>query len=136
LQEKVRSTIQKRDAKGVVRHGAEWLVLWADPNSIKTRSELEEESAARREAAKIEHRLAAAARSLSGDPAMQINFGSLSDQRDRLDVKLEDEGNGAALAALRGRLDTLALVRRFHDPAAHEKNCPFGSEQTRALRFV
>ena len=85
LQEKVRSTIQKRDARGVVRHGAEWLVLWADPNSIKSRSELEEESAARREAAKIEHRLAAAARSLSCDPAMQISCSSLSDRSDRID---------------------------------------------------
>ena len=124
LQEKVRSTIQKRDARGVVRHGAEWLVLWADPNSIKTRSELEEESAARREAAKIEHRLAAAARSLSCDPAMQISFSSLSDRSDRLDEKLDGEGDGAALAALRGRIDTLALVRRFHDPATHEKIAP------------
>ena len=121
LQEKVRSTIQKRDAKGVVRHGAEWLVLWADPNSVKTRSELEEESAARREAAKIEHRLAAAARSLSGDPAMQISFGSLSDRDGRFDGSLDAEGEGAAL---RGRVDTLALVRRFHDPATHERLAP------------
>jgi cobaltochelatase CobT len=124
LPETVRSTIQKRDAKGVVRHGAEWLVLWADPNSIKTRSELEEESAARREAAKIEHRLAAAARSLSGDPALQVSFGSLSDRDDRPDEKLDGEGEEAALAALRGRVDTLALVRRFHDPATHEKLAP------------
>jgi cobaltochelatase CobT len=121
LQEKVRSTIQKRDAKGVVRHGAEWLVLWADPNSVKTRSELEEESAARREAAKTEHRLAAAARSLSGDPAMQISFGSLSDRDGRFDGSLDAEGEGAAL---RGRVDTLALVRRFHDPATHERLAP------------
>jgi cobaltochelatase CobT len=124
LSETVRSTIQKRDAKGVVRHGAEWLVLWADPNSIKTRSELEKESAARREAAKIEHRLAAAARSLSGDPAMQISFGSLVDRNVRPDGQLDGEGEEAALAALRGRVDTLALVRRFHDPATHEQIAP------------
>jgi cobaltochelatase CobT len=121
LPETVRSTIQKRDAKGIVRHGAEWLVLWADPNSVKTRSELEEESAARREAAKIEHRLAAAARSLSGDPAMQISFGSLSDRDGRFDGSLDAEEEGAAL---RGRVDTLALVRRFHDPATHERLAP------------
>ena len=48
VQEKVRSTIQKRDSKGVVRHGAEWLVIWSDPDSIKSRAECDEESAARR----------------------------------------------------------------------------------------
>src|SRR6476659_7043408 len=74
LQEKVRSTIQKRDAKGVVRHGAEWLLLWADPDSMKSGAELQQELAQRNEALKIEQRLAAAARSLSGDPAMQIDF--------------------------------------------------------------
>jgi cobaltochelatase CobT len=84
VQEKVRSTIQKRDAKGVVRHGAEWLLLWADPDSMKSRAELQQEVAQRNEALKIERRLAAAARSLSGDPAMQIDFTQLSDREGRL----------------------------------------------------
>jgi cobaltochelatase CobT len=129
VQEKVRSTIQKRDAKGVVRHGAEWLVIWSDPDSIKTRAERDEESAARRQAMAAERRLAATARSLSGDPAMQVNFGAGSDHDDG---PLGREGNGDSLAALRGRVDALALVRRFHDPAKHEGTAPSDASE-RAL---
>ena len=124
MQEKVRSTIQKRDAKGVVRHGAEWLLLWADPDSMKSRAELQQEVAQRNEALKIERRLAAAARSLSGDPAMQIDFTQLSDREDRLRATVETFKDEAALAALRGRVDTLALVRRFHDSVTHERLAP------------
>lgn len=121
MQEKIRSTIQKRDAKGVVRHGAEWLVIWSDPDSIKSRAERDEESAARLEAMAMERRLAAAARSVSGDPAMQVNFGAFLD-RDYGSLGLESEDE--TLAALRGRLDALALVRRFHDRAQHEGIAP------------
>ena len=121
MQEKIRSTIQKRDAKGVVRHGAEWLVIWSDPDSIKSRAERDEESAARLVAMAMERRLAAAARSVSGDPAMQVNFGAFLD-RDDGPPGLESDDD--TLAALRGRLDALALVRRFHDRAQHEGTAP------------
>jgi cobaltochelatase CobT len=121
VQEKIRSTIQKRDARGVVRHGAEWLVIWSDPDSIKSRAERDEESAARLEAMAMERRLAAAARSVSGDPAMQVNFGAFLDRDDEPpSLKSDDD----ALAALRGRLDALALVRRFHDRGRHKGTAP------------
>ena len=74
MAETVRSTIQKRDAKGTIRHGGEWLALWSDPDSMKTPAELRRDAAERNAALQVEHRLAAAARSLSGDPDMQISF--------------------------------------------------------------
>jgi len=129
VQEKIRSTTQRRDAKGVVRHGAEWLVIWSDPDSVKSHAERDEESAARREGKAVERRLAAAARSVSGDPAMQVNFAAFSESDNRPPGR---EGNGDTLAALRGRLDALALVRRFHDRAQHEGTAPSDSSE-RAL---
>ena len=81
MAEAVRSTIQKRDAKGTIRHGGEWLALWSDPDSMKTPAELRREAAERNAALQVEHRLAAAARSLSGDPDMQISFLSAAATR-------------------------------------------------------
>ena len=69
--ETVRSTIQKRDAHGVIRHGAEWLTLWSDPDSLKTEFERRSAAAVLRERTAIEHRMASAARSLSGNPKLQ-----------------------------------------------------------------
>ena len=70
----VRSTIQKRDAKGVIRHGGEWLTLWSDPDSMKSGAELKREAAEHGAALKLEQQLGAAARAVSADPNMQISF--------------------------------------------------------------
>jgi len=89
--EKVRSTIQKRDAKGVIRHGAEWLAIWSDPESLRSEAE-------KRATRETQRCLAAAARSISGDPTFQVAIEA---------------------GARRGDIDSRALVRRFHSAEHH-----------------
>jgi len=98
LAEKIRSTIQKRDAKGVIRHGAEWLAIWADPESLRSAAE-------KRAARETERCLAAAARAISGDPALQMHIPP----------------GAQSVASQRGEIDSRALVRRFHSTAKHAR---------------
>ncbi len=110
----VRSTIQKRDAKGVIRHGAEWLALWSDPESMKTGAEKQRESAGLLARLELEKRLSAAGRSVAADPDLSVS----------LDSALDAEFASCNIPALRGQVDSAALRRRFHDPALHEKLAP------------
>lgn len=112
MSEKVRSTIQKRDEKGVIRHGAEWLTLWSDPESLKTDAERRAEGGARRSRLEAERRLAAAARSISGDPGLEVRFHQ------------SPPGESDSLSSLRGEIDSYALIRRFHSPEVQEQFAP------------
>jgi cobaltochelatase CobT len=125
LSESVRSTIQKRDAKGAIRHGGEWLALWSDPDSMKTRAELRQEAAARSAALTVEHQLAAAARSLAGDPWMQIAFGASGEAGGAM-FAAESVGSSdeEVLSARRGEIDAYALTRRFHQTGLHRSLAP------------
>jgi len=123
----VRSTILKRDAKGVVRHGAEWLALWADPDTMKSAKEREEERQAQKDRATLARQLSAAARSLSGDPFLELDHRA-ADQNLRFAL---EELTPANLAALRGRIDSGALFRRFHDPSIHAALAPGRPEERR-----
>ncbi len=105
---RVRSTIQKRDAQGVIRHGAEWLALWSDPESMKSNAQTLLERVESRARSRLNDSLGAAARALSADPGLVVEAG------------LE----GADVRALRGRTDSIALRRRFHDPELHARLAP------------
>jgi cobaltochelatase CobT len=119
----VRSTIQKRDAKGVIRHGGEWLTLWSDPDSMKSGAELKREAAERGAALRLEQRLGAAARAVSANPDMQINFaGSGAGAFETL--SRAEATDAEALSALRGEIDSYALVRRYHDASVHRNMAP------------
>ena len=107
MAEKVRSTIQKRDDKGVIRHGAEWLTLWSDPDSVKTDAEKRSDSDARRAKLDVERHLAAAARSIARDPALKV-----------------PRGESQSLPSLRGEIDSYALVQRFHSSEVHAQFAP------------
>ena len=134
MSEYVRSTIQKRDAKGAIRHGGEWLTLWSDPDSLKTRVELQQEAAERSAVLAVEHQLAAAARSLAGDPEMQIAFGASDEKGTAVFKTLPAAALGDdALSALRGQIDSYALGRRFHQSGLHRELAP--SEASRRLLF-
>jgi cobaltochelatase CobT len=125
LNEPVRSTIQKRDAKGAIRHGAEWLALWSDPDSMKTPAELRREAAERGAVLAIERRLGAAARALSGDPATQVAFGAKDASGSAAFAALPAAPpDDDALSAWRGEIDSYALMRRFHDPVTHRDLAP------------
>jgi cobaltochelatase CobT len=107
-QSRIRSTIQKRDAQGAVRHGAEWLVLWSDPDSAKTSAEKMVEASASRARSRLDTSIRAAARAMAADPELAVDVAS-------------DE---ADLPAIRGQADSAALRRRFHDPGIHAQWLP------------
>ncbi len=96
----VRSTINKRDRHGVVRHGAEWLALWADPGSVQSEAERVAARRAARDRDRRNDAVAATARALAG-----------------ADVALPP-------AAPRGVADDAGLWRRHHDAALHAALAP------------
>lgn len=112
--EPVRSTILKRDNKGLVRNGAEWLALWSDPDSMRSRAEMGEKRSGQRHQLALASQLSAAARSLSGQSDIDVQIGD-ADPTGGLRVGL-DELDDAQMPALRGRIDSAALFLRFHDP--------------------
>lgn len=123
MNDAVRSTIQKRDARGVIRHGAEWLTLWSDPDSMKSGAELKREAAEQGTAQRLEQRLAATARAVSANPDMQMSFESFGP--DAIETLSTAEATDAeALSALRGEIDSYALLRRYHDASLHGGMAP------------
>jgi cobaltochelatase CobT len=117
----VRSTIQKRDAKGVIRHGAEWLALWSDPESMKTDGEKQRESAGLRARLELEKHLSAAGRSVAADPDLRV----------KLDSALVADFESCNIPALRGQVDSAALQRRFHDSELHDRLAPADDRKRR-----
>ncbi len=111
--EAVRSTINKRDAHGVVRHGAEWLTLWADPLSVLS----PEERLAQRQAARAQERrsraIAATMRAIAHEQAIGQTAPA---------VPASPTEDDWILA--RGRADDAGLRLRHHDPALHARIAP------------
>jgi len=117
-EETIRSTILKRDEKGQVRNGAEWLALWSDPDSMRSRAELSEKRSGERQQLALAGQLSAAARSLSRREDVDVQIGEVDAAgglRAGLDELFEEN-----MPALRGRIDSAALFLRFHDPELHE----------------
>jgi cobaltochelatase CobT len=125
----VRSTELRRDAEGRVRHGSEWLLLWADPDSLRSPEARARALAAARETAAAERALAAALRAMARHPEVEIAFGpaepALEGSRARLPA-LPQPASAAALAAVRGAADAIAARLRHHDPALHDAAAPPG----------
>lgn len=120
--EDIRSTILKRDEKGRVRNGAEWLALWSDPDSMRSRVEMREKQHSERHQLELAAQLAAAARSLSGREDVDVQIGE-TDAAGGLRANL-DELTTENMPALRGRIDSAALFLRFHDPDVHAAQRP------------
>ena len=121
--QEIRSTILKRDARGVIRNGAEWLALWSDPDTLKSRAERLEDQAEYRHRVALGQQLSAAARSVAEDASLDIEVGDKPGSVSGLKVAL-GELTDANLPALRGRLDAAALFVRFHDPEVHTRLAP------------
>lgn len=111
----VRSTVGKRDAQGVVRHGAEWLTLWADPASVASPAERLRQASAGRERAERARALAATVRAIAGLRADATAPGT------------ELPPVGEDWAAARGLGDQAGLRLRHHDPAMHAILAPRGA---------
>ena len=118
----VRSTILKRDEKGEIRNGAEWLALWSDPDSMRSRAERSELRSSERRQLDLAGQLSAAARSLAGREDIDVQIGE-ADPAGGLRAAL-DELQPANMPALRGRIDSAALFLRFHDAACHAALVP------------
>ena len=120
--EDIRSTILKRDEKGQVRNGAEWLALWSDPDSMRSRAELREKRSTERHQLELAGQLSAAARSLSGRDDIDVQIGEAHPAGGlRADL---DELRPDNMPALRGRIDSAALFLRYHDADIHAALTP------------
>jgi cobaltochelatase CobT len=112
----VRSTELRRDADGVVRHGSEWLALWADPDSMRSPEARARDLIAARATAQAERAVAATLRAIARHPALEVRFGGADA------AALPSPGRPPspdALAVARGAADAMAARLRHHDPRQH-----------------
>jgi cobaltochelatase CobT len=116
----VRSTIGKRDAHGIVRHGGEWLTIWADPGSVATPAERTARAVAGRAREQRAKALAATMRAIAGT-RLRINAPPLP-----LHATVDE------IAAARGAADTAGLRARHHDADLHARLAP-AEARARAL---
>jgi cobaltochelatase CobT len=116
----VRSTINKRDRHGVVRHGAEWLTLWADPVSVQTPAERLAAQLAARARDRRHEAIAATARALAGADVRLPPADAAGDPSDE------------AWRRARGAADDAGLRQRHHDAALHAALAP-AEPRARAL---
>jgi len=128
----IRSTIQKRDAKGQIRHGGEWLAIWSDPDSLKSDAERREAAALDQATENTRAKLAASARSMSGNPTLEVSFLPGPESAHRMTLS-PLETDGTDLPAARGEADRKASFRRYHDTDLHKKFRP--SDQDTARLF-
>ena len=131
MAEDVRSTIQKKDEKGVVRHGGEWLAIWSDPNSVLSDAEKREDANKERDRLERQDWVALTTRSLAGKP---IDVGFSGNRRDdpngvTLPKLSADKSN---LIDLRGQGDAKASFLAHSDPALTKAQSP-GSPTARRL---
>jgi cobalamin biosynthesis protein CobT len=116
------------------KNWAEWLAEWSDPNSLKSREERREDEALARQKLMLGQQLAAAVRSLSGHPDIEVRIGS-RDRGDTLTVAVE-ELSQENLPILRGRLDSGALFYRLHDPQVHSAVAPQDHQERRLFELL
>ncbi|MBJ7579351.1 hypothetical protein JHC09_15855 [Devosia sp. MC532] len=119
----IRSTILKRDDKGAVRNGAEWLALWSDPSSMMSRAEKSDAKAHDRHRLDLAQQLAASARSLSGRDDLDIQVVGDDGVYTGLKASL-GELTDENMPALRGRVDSVALFIAHHDAQIHAALAP------------
>lgn len=134
MSEDIRSTIQKRDDKGVVRHGGEWLAIWSDPDSVKTDAEKREESAHSQALRRIEASIAATARSMS-QQSVEVVFGTAGGGKGQIALPALSPDR-ANLASLRGECDARASLILHHDPELHTARLPADPTAARLFTLV
>lgn len=123
MSDQVRSTIQKKDDKGIIRHGGEWLAIWSDPESVKTEEEKRVDRERLETVDQYRQQLAASARSLSGHSELEVKFGNTPPGPDLL-VLHDFRPDDLDLPAARGECDAKASAIRYHDRSIHRKLAP------------
>jgi cobaltochelatase CobT len=120
----VRSTIGLADEKGIVRHGGEWLILWSDPDSLRSQAERAANRAAAQRRVELERFIAAALRAIARLPELRIRFAGeavVVDGQACTLPALPLEPGPADFDIARGRADAAGLRLRYHDPALHAR---------------
>lgn len=135
MPENIRSTIQKRDDKGVVRHGGEWLAIWSDPDSLKSATEKRETETRALALQKIESSLAATARSMAGQD-IEVTFGTTGDSDKRRIALPKLAPDASNLAALRGQCDASASFLAHHNAALLDGQAPQDPKRSRLFRLL
>lgn len=123
MSDQVRSTIQKRDRKGVIRHGGEWLAIWSDPDSLKSEVERLDDRKKLELIEQYQRQLAASARSVARNAELEVRYGKGRSSSGRIVLEAFDPDN-VNLAAARGACDAKASLLRFHDPRIHARFAP------------
>lgn len=123
MDDQVRSTIQKRDDKGRIRHGAEWLAIWSDPESVKTDDEKKLDANRLKYVETIRRRLAASTRSIAEEPALEVVFSGRETGPNRI-VLTDLDPSAPDLPAARGESDKRASILRHHDRNLHARLRP------------
>ncbi len=120
----VRSTLQKRDETGTVRHGGEWLAIWSDPDSLKSEADKRKARESNEALNHLRASLAAAVRSVSQRRDIEVAFDKRqTDSADRVVLRTlaSDMSN---IDAARGEADAKAGVLRHHDADIHRALSP------------
>ena len=128
----IRSTLQKRDAQGRIRHGGEWLALWSDPDSLKSAAEMRSDRAESKQRDEMQMRIQASARSPSGDPDFALEMPAAGVRSAPLDLATDR----MARAAARGAADAQAATFRYHDAALHARLRPRDPDRARLFDLV
>lgn len=123
------------DDRDRTKNWAEWLAEWSDPNSLKSREERRADEAQARRKLVLGQQLAAAVRSLSGHPDIDVRVGARDGDEEALSVAVE-ELSQENLPVLRGRLDSGALFYRLHDPGVHAATTPDDYQERRLFELL
>ncbi len=132
----IRSTIQKRDEKGTIRHGGEWLAIWSDPDSLKTDAEKRADRAQDLLLQERQAGLVATTRSLAGRDDIDVVFDPRQPASDHRIVLQKLNPEAANLDSVRGEADEKAAVLRFHDAALHVELAPENAQSARLLSLL
>ncbi len=123
----VHSTELRRDAEGQVRHGAEWLLLWADPDAVRSAPARARAVADARAAAAAERAVAGALRAVAGCN-VGVGFGGEAEAGcDGATIRLPAlprPPTADAVSDARGCADALAARLRHHDPRLDAGHLP------------
>lgn len=118
----VRSTAQRKDEKGRIRHGGEWLAIWSDPDSLRNDAERRVAAAAERDTLARQAALAASIRSIANRTDIDVVFGGPAHKDAVALPSLRADGTDAK--AMRGHADAQATFLRFHDKDLHRTQRP------------
>ncbi|MCB1502052.1 MAG: hypothetical protein KDK07_20075 [Bauldia sp.] len=131
----VRSTLQKRDDTGQIRHGAEWLAIWSDPESLKSDDQKRREAEERTTVERWRKSVAASARSLAGEPDLEVLFAPGRDGGGRIFAPSSPYAR-EELPVLRGVLDGKAACVRFNNPRIHHRLRPADADSARIFDVI